>query len=248
MRDAVQRMRELEHRVHDAQTVEREEIAGAVAYLNRELPRVWDLNFMRIDGNDADPVTEAERLYAGYGHRKLLIEDPRLVRRFAPVLRERGYGQRGLTALARRPGGELDPDVREMSFDEVQDLALRIVGEQAPGRDPEVNRQVTQAGRLRERAGARWLVIFDGDNPVGHCMLFSHAGVAQIDDVATLRSHQRRGLSRRLLHHALERVAADHDLVFILAESDDWPVAFYGRLGFEEVERRSDFLLVIAEP
>ena len=44
-----------------------------------------------------------------------------------------------------------------------------------------------------------------------------------------------------------EALRVDHDLVFITAESDDWPVEFYRRLGFEHVEDRADFLLVKAE-
>ena len=61
-----------------------------------------------------------------------------------------------------------------------------------------------------------------------------------------LSGYRRRGLSRRLLLHALEMAGADHDTVFIQAEREDWPGSFYARLGFEPVERRADYLLVIA--
>ena len=43
-----------------------------------------------------------------------------------------------------------------------------------------------------------------------------------------------------------EVVAEDHDTVFIVAETNDWPHEFYKRLGFEHVEDRADFLLIKA--
>jgi hypothetical protein len=35
-------------------------------------------------------------------------------------------------------------------------------------------------------------------------------------------------------------------MVMILAEADDWPRRFYRRLGFEPIEDRADFLLIVA--
>src|SRR6476619_5424049 len=98
-------MRALEHRVHDAMAAEREEFPGGVAYFNRELSSVWDLNFVRLDRPCEAPELEADRLQAGMDHRKVLVEDSALVARFGPGLRERGYAEQGLVALAREPGG-----------------------------------------------------------------------------------------------------------------------------------------------
>jgi GNAT superfamily N-acetyltransferase len=245
--DLVSRIRALEHHVHEAQSAERQEFAGGVAYFNRDLPAVWDLNFARLDRPSGDLTAQLDRLQRGYGHRKLLIEEDDLIHTFAPVLRKRGYTERPMVALAREPDGELDPDVRECSFEQVRNLKRAIKLEQSPAHTPEVADQVTEAGRFAEQAGGRWLVIHDGDIPVAHLTLYSHAGLAQIEDVATLEDHQRQGYSRRLLRHALEHVAADHDMVFIPAEIDDWPIDYYERLGFRHVDRRSDFLLVVAE-
>ena len=75
-------------------------------------------------------------------------------------------------------------------------------------------------------------------------IVYSQDGLAQIEDVGVLERFRGRGLGRRLIEHALELVAPDHDTVFITAETDDWPQRFYRRLGFEHVEDRADFLLV----
>jgi ribosomal protein S18 acetylase RimI-like enzyme len=90
-------------------------------------------------------------------------------------------------------------------------------------------------------------VIHVDGQPAGHLIVYSHDGLAQIEDVGVLKRFRGRGLARRLIEHALELVAADHDTVFITAETNDWPHAFYRRLGFEHVEDRADFLLIRAQ-
>jgi ribosomal protein S18 acetylase RimI-like enzyme len=240
-------MRALEHHFQDATAARREEFAGGVAYSNPALPAVWDLNFLRLDRPCPQPALEADRLQAGLGHRKVMIEEPRLVARFGPGLCERGFGETELIALAREPGGVLDPSVRELPFEDVRPLRRLVSSEQLTPGDPAVIGQLQEAAALAARAGARWLVVFDGDQPVGHCVVYSHDGLAQIEDVAVLEAFRGRGLSRRLLEHALEVVAPDHDMSFIVAEGGDWPVGFYERLAFERVEVRAQYLLILAE-
>jgi ribosomal protein S18 acetylase RimI-like enzyme len=239
-------MRTLEHRVHEAGATRLEEFAGGVAYFNDSLPAVWDANFVRLDRPCPEPAAEADRLQVRLGHRKVLVEDAGVAERVGPDLRTRGYAERRLVAMARAPGGQRDPAVRELPYDELRPLRGAILAEQLMPPDPAVIRQVTEVGALAERAGGRWLVVAEGDEPAGHCVVYSQDGLAQIEDVAMLDRHRRRGLARRLLLHALELVAPEHDTAFITADAGDWPAAFYGRLGFQEVERRSDFLLIMA--
>src|SRR4051812_11762610 len=107
-------MRALEHQVHDAGALRREQFPGGVAYYNDELPLVWDVNFVRVDQPAVDLVASVERLQAGQGHHKVLIEDPAVVEAHAAELVGRGFSRRDLVAMAREPGGRLDPDVREV--------------------------------------------------------------------------------------------------------------------------------------
>jgi ribosomal protein S18 acetylase RimI-like enzyme len=249
MPDLVERMRALEHLVHDAGAARREQWDGGVAYFNDELPLVWDVNFVRVDRDTADIPGQVDRLQAGQSHRKVLIEDPGLLERHAPALIERGYTRRGLVAMARDPGGRLDPSVRERPYEQVKAFRYEAHLEQLAPPNPALADQV---GRVHERAaaltGERWLVIEADGRPAGHCIVYSHEGLAQIEDVTVLQRFRGRGLARRLIGHALELVAADHDTVMILAESEDWPGKFYGRLSFEHVEDRADFLLIVAQP
>jgi GNAT superfamily N-acetyltransferase len=245
MRELVERMRALEHAVHEAGALRREEFAGGVAYYNEELPLVWDVNFVRVDHPTVDLVATIERLQARQDHYKVLIEDPLLVEQCGPELVGRGFARRGLVALAREPGGRLDPDVRELPYEQVKPFRFKVHMEQLVPPRADVADQV---GRVHERTHGRtderWLVIHVGGEPAGHLIVYSDGGLAQIEDVGVLRRFRGRGLARRMVEHALEVVAADHDAVFLTAETNDWPADFYRRLGFEHVEDRADFLLI----
>jgi ribosomal protein S18 acetylase RimI-like enzyme len=242
-------MRALEHAIHEAGATRRQRFEGGVAYFNEELPLIWDVNFVRVDGDSPDLVAEVDRLQSGQGHRKVLIEDAGVLERHAPALVARGFTRRGLVAMARRPGGRIDPDVRELPYDEVKPFRFEVHLEQLSPPNPDV---ADQAGRVHERTapitGERWLVIEADGEPAGHCIVYSHEGLAQIEDVGVLERFRGRGLARRLIEHALELVAPGHDTVMILAESEDWPAEFYARLGFEHVEDRADFLLIVPQP
>lgn len=240
-------MRKLEHRIHEAGSLTQRIFPAGVAYYNDELPLVWDVNFVRVDRAAVDLVGDIESLQASQGHYKVLIEDPALVEAYSPELVGRGFGRRDLVALAREPGGRLDPDVREAPYAEVKPFRYAVHMEQLSPPREDVAEQV---GRVHDRTwpltGERWLVIYADGEPAGHLIVYSDDGLAQIEDVGVMSRFRGRGLARRLIEHALEVVAADHDTVFITAETEDWPHQFYRRLGFEHVEERADFLLIRA--
>jgi GNAT superfamily N-acetyltransferase len=243
----VDRMRTLEHQVHEAGAMSRQVFPAGVAYYNDELPLVWDVNFVRVDRPGAGLVSAIEELQAGQGHYKVLIENQAVVEAHSSELIGRGFARRDLVALAREPGGRLDPDVRELPYEQVKPFRFEVHMEQlSPPREDVAD----QVGRVHDRTypltGERWLVIHADGGPAGHLIVYSNDGLAQIEDVGVLNRFRGRGLARRLIEHALELVAADHDMVFITAEAHDWPHEFYKRLGFSHVEDRADFLLIKA--
>jgi ribosomal protein S18 acetylase RimI-like enzyme len=72
---------------------------------------------------------------------------------------------------------------------------------------------------------------------------------AQISGVGTLPEYRRQGLNRRLTEIALERVASDHDFVFLFSDPDAIP--FYRRCGFQPVEESLPYVEVdprVAKP
>ena len=241
-------MRKLEHRVHEAGSLRRQNFPGGVAYYNDELPLVWDVNFVRVDHSAVDLVGAIEELQREQGHRKVLIEDPALLEAHSPELVGAGYARRDLVALAREPGGRLDRDVRELPYEQVKPFRFEVHMEQLiPPREDVADQVGRVHDRTHERTGERWFVIHADDEPAGHLIVYSDDGLAQIEDVGVLNRFRGRGLARKLIEHALQVVADDgHDTVFITAETDDWPHQFYRRLGFEHVEDRADFLLIKA--
>src|SRR3954470_3112712 len=150
-------MRVLEHRVHEAGSLRQREFPGGIAYYNDELPLVWDVNFVRLDHPAVDLVAAVDELQDGMGHRKLLIEDPALVEAHSPELIGRGFARRDLVALARSPGGRLDPDVREVPYERARDLRFEVHMEQLM---PPSEAVAEQVGRVHERShsrtGERW--------------------------------------------------------------------------------------------
>jgi predicted GNAT family acetyltransferase len=73
--------------------------------------------------------------------------------------------------------------------------------------------------------------------------LYSDGRIAQIEDVATLPEHRRRGYASAVVLRVVEEaLATGHDLVFLTALDDDWPKELYARLGFEEIGRSWSFL------
>src|SRR4051794_23410176 len=188
MAPLAERMRALEHAVHEAGAARVEPFPGGVAHYNDELPLVWDVNFIRVDAPVADLVGQVERLQAGQRHYKVLIEDPQVLDRHAPELIARGFSRRGLVALAREPGGALDPDVRELPYDQVKPFRFAVHMEQLSPPRAEVADQV---GRVHDRThgttGERWLVIYADGEPAGHLIVYPGDGIAQIEDVGVLK-------------------------------------------------------------
>ncbi|MFC4007086.1 GNAT family N-acetyltransferase [Nonomuraea purpurea] len=71
--------------------------------------------------------------------------------------------------------------------------------------------------------------------------LYAHGGVAQIEGVFTAAAYRGQGHARTLMTALLAEVAGA-ELVFLVADADDWPKDFYGRLGFHLLGRTHSFL------
>ena len=67
----------------------------------------------------------------------------------------------------------------------------------------------------------------------------------QIETVDTLEEHRGRGLARATVLVALgEAKASGCDLVFLVADEEDWPKQLYAKLGFDPLCYLFDFLLM----
>jgi ribosomal protein S18 acetylase RimI-like enzyme len=80
------------------------------------------------------------------------------------------------------------------------------------------------------------LAVIDRAAVVSYCEVYRIDDVAQIESVATVPEHRRRGHARAVVSRALE-LSADRRLVFLGMDPEDWPQQLYARLGFDDIGR-----------
>jgi ribosomal protein S18 acetylase RimI-like enzyme len=223
------------------------------AYFNDTFPRVWYLNYLLVDrGKDVDPgelAAEAELLHtdAGHSHRRIEVPDEAVGARVERFLRRIGWQVEPLVLMAYRGKGTRTADttsVVEVTREQLIPLREEIARGQPWATDDEVVREVVGAGEVWARAAnARFFAVEAEGRPVAAAQLSSDGRIAEVDDVATLPGFRGRGYASAVTLRAVEEaLASGHDLVFLVADDEDWPKELYTRLGFEPIGRTWSFL------
>lgn len=229
-----------------------EAVDGGIALVTESLPRVWDLNLLVADPDahaDARRLAdEADRVYGatGLGFRKVVVRDEEAGEELAPGFATLGWTVESSAVMVH--SGE-QPGAGAARADEVPPATAAAVmaafrRERPFGRDDSVLAELAEAdARYTERLGARDFAAPAGGPYGASCRLYSLEGTAEIDEVGSLLEHRGRGLAGGVVRAALEAArGAGHDMVFLLADRDDWPRDWYERLGFEEVGVVFEFL------
>jgi ribosomal protein S18 acetylase RimI-like enzyme len=232
-------------------------VRGGEAFLNVDFPAAHSHNRLVISRPcpPAALADEAERVLggAGLGHRLIEVHDPSLDGQLAAGLGKRGYDAgRTLVMAATRPPERRPSPVEVVELDLAERIAVARAGwrQEQPDWDDDV---VDQLGRrivtVLRAAQATFLAArgFDG-SVAAHLDLYVRDGVAQIEEVMTDPGYRGGGLASALVLHAIER-ARTHgaELVFLLADAEDWPQHLYRRLGFTEVGRTTSYRRTAAE-
>jgi ribosomal protein S18 acetylase RimI-like enzyme len=213
-----------------------------LAVSDERVPLRYDSNYLLVDElpeavSAGDLAEEAGRL----DRRAVMIRDQRTGERLAPGFEALGWTvHRGLVMAHRRPP-ERTADAGLVQ--EVDEAALRparrrlLAGE--PWATPAVVEQLLDAKLTVARAlTARFFAVLAGGEVAAYVDLYHDGRTAQIEDLATLEEHRGRGYASALVLHALQEARdAGCDLVFLVADADDWPKLLYGRLGFDELGR-----------
>ena len=205
------------------------------------VPRAHMLNLLRVTVHEATPTELTAALDALQGHllhRAAYVEHDALGHALAAPLREQGFVvERHLYMTLRRgrdrdAGQGLAEEVDEATHAAVETTTTR---ERPHGGDVEVVRQLAWArAALRAAVATRSFVGSTDGVRAATATLLSRGAVAQLEDVATLTAHRRRGLARAVCSAAVDAaLAAGSALVFVVANDDDWPKELYGKLGFE---------------
>jgi GNAT superfamily N-acetyltransferase len=223
--------------------------AWGQAFLSPDLDRCYDRNVLWAAG-DADGLSAAEldghadRLLGGHDlpHRRLLLEPPAEARLHDGLV-GRGYdASRHVFQL--HAGRAATPDavpgvaVVEVSIDAVlaaNDRYLQTDRDTPYGRDARTRRHLLEHHRTYGPTGAqeRRFAVCDGDDVVAWARLWTRGAEAQVEDVICLADHRGRGYGRATVAAATRAaLAQDPELLFIVADADDWPRTLYERLGF----------------
>jgi ribosomal protein S18 acetylase RimI-like enzyme len=221
------------------------------ALINRRLKRVHDLNYLivdRVDGADVESLAaEADRIQgeAGIAHRRINVDNQAAADRFAPAFVAAGYKPERFVVMVRRrpPDRPVDTsDVREIDWMQLRPARERELRQQPWAFAPGLVSQILAKHELTaRRINTRYFGALVEGAVVSSCELRTESGAAQIETVETLEPFRRRGLSRAVVSAALEAASAC-GFVFLVADANDWPQAFYRRLGFDQVGIESRFL------
>jgi GNAT superfamily N-acetyltransferase len=219
------------------------------AFTHVGLARAYVLNSLHVDAEvDADQLVAAlDDLYAEYLHRRAYVERFDTGERLAaPLRRRRWLVERNVFMALRRPRDRAAAPglAREIDAATQQRLEAATMREESYGRDEEVVRElVAMRAALAEAVPVTrfFAGAVDGAD-AAVATLYSDGVIAQVEDVATLRDYRRRGLARATVSAALDAaLEMGHELIFIVADDDDWPKELYGRLGFDPIGRTWTF-------
>ncbi len=220
------------------------------ALFNDELPRVFYLNVLRVDESDAplavgELVRETDRLQTRLQHRKFELNDERGAALEQPF-RELGWKVERALVMVHHGGGRRGDVERalEVTANDLRPTWEQGIRDSPYGMDEDVVRQLVEAQLLRENAtGVRYFAAREDGRLVAECSLFSDGRTAQIESVQTLERYRGRGHATAIVTKALDEAhTAEHELVFLLADDEDWPKELYAKLGFESVGRVWEFV------
>jgi GNAT superfamily N-acetyltransferase len=222
-----------------------EPFAYGTAYRNADLPLRWSSNLLWLDGRarpaGAEAVAaEADAIIGGAGlsHRKVNADGEEGAALASGFLRL-GWTVHRLVVmtLERPPDAPPRLPVERVTYAEAAPLVETITKRWEITEDAEALGQLNRhKAVMEESVGAAFFLARVDGRPAGMCELYVDGGVAQIEDVNTLEEYRGRGVARAVVLAAATAARAEGaDLVFLLADEDDWPKDLYRRLGFDAV-------------
>jgi GNAT superfamily N-acetyltransferase len=225
------------------------------ALLDPELPDVWSRNYLfatkELETVSAEELArEAERLLgqAGLRHRKVEVFDDTAGARLEPEFLELGWTRECDVIMVASRDADQPADTSAVEEVTIDDLAPAWTESWAT--DPavfssDVARQLVENKRsLGNEPDTRFFAARVDGEIASYCELYSDGRTAQIENVLTLERFRGRGLARATVSRALQDARdGGHDLVFLIADRDDWPKELYGKLGFDEAGQIWEFML-----
>jgi GNAT superfamily N-acetyltransferase len=211
------------------------------------LPAVWSINQVRV----ALPlgfeslVELADQKLEGCRYLQIVVENQETGPAVEEAFRAASWkvDREVLMILSAPPDRATDTSmVIDAGEDEVLDVMRRWYGEDEL--DRAALAQLAEFSRREARAcGDRLLGVRSSE---GHLVAISKlrgdGSIAQVEDVYTVPEARGRGFGRAVVTRAVELAReAGHELIFIIADDNDWPKELYGRIGFRPIGRLWQF-------
>jgi GNAT superfamily N-acetyltransferase len=216
-------------------------IAAGLVITTPSLPGVWSVNQLRVtEPLEFDSLVElADRELVSTGYRHIAVEDQASGPRLEPAFRAAGWKVERDLLMVLLDASDRSVDtsvVVDADEDEAMELMRRWhVGDASQAADENEIAELVEYNRLEGRAqAARQLGVRSREGElVAIAQLRSDGTTAQVEDVFTLPEARGRGHARALLTRAVELAReAQHELIFITADDQDWPKLLYQRIGF----------------
>ena len=228
---------------------------GSAIYTD-DFPGRYDSNFLRIERSvgamtSAGLAAEADRLQAHLRHREIVVEDADEGARLTAGFRDLGWVVDRLAYMVQRREPARTPSL--LAVREVGAAALRpalIATHLAIAGTTQADAEMLADFRVvSERlAGTRYFAVEQDGVLAAYCELYLYGGAAQVEDVNTLEMFRNRGAGRAVVLGAIAAArAAGADLVWLVADAEDWPRHLYAKLGFEQAGGSLQFTRVPAE-
>lgn len=216
--------------------------------LNDDYPLSLLNNFLRVEGprpelTAAELVEETRRALNAAGRTRLqaIIEDEATGARLAPGLRSEGWWTDLDVAMTweREPDRPAEATAEIVPWEAIRPVIERRVAGEPWATGPDHVRQIVDRRLAFGRAVPLRMVAAPAGGPyASHADLYADGHTAQIEAVFTLPEARNQGLSRAVVLHAAGIARSEgHEIVFLIADDNDWPRQLYARLGFDPLFR-----------
>ena len=222
----------------------REPFRFGTAVFTPERPLRYDSNYLLVEDVPADVTAqeladEAERVQGAGGlpHRLLFFRDARIAERFALEFEQAGWRHERHILMAHRRPPEREADlsiVAEVTADTIRPARERQI-RSYPWGSPEVAQQLLDA-KAHIPVETRFFAVLMNGDVASYADRYLAGDIAQVEDVATMPEHRERGYASAVVLRAVDEAkTAGAELVFLVADAEDWPRELYRRLGFDEI-------------
>ena len=170
-------------------------------------------------------IAEAERVFADFPIRHVLVADAHAAERLRPGFLKGGYQEAVLvTMLLRRPPDREPPtaDLVELGASELGPAVEAYVRGDPRAEESARGRELCLLKEELGRNGVRFLAALVEEEIAGWCEVRRYEAAGQVEDVVVLEPFRGRGLARALTCEAVKRLRGDrYDSIFVVADDKD---------------------------